>query len=430
MKRILLLLACLATLTGVFAQTPFKGRIVDEQGQPFPYVNVVLLSLPDSAYVAGAVSGDDGCFSLPASTRGRLLRASFIGYTTLYKEVAGADIGTLALQLDAQMLGEVTVRANLPKVRLKGDAQVTTVQGSVLERAGTGNDLLNRIPGLSADEGAVSVFGSGSAEGVPSSRGVLADTAKHTHVVEYNDAQAMADLLERDRDIACVIMEPVLGNVGVIPPQKGYLEEVRRITEENDVVLIFDEVITGFRVSSGGAQKRYGVTPDMTTMAKIVGGGFPAGAFMGRREIMENIAPEGPVYVAGTFAGNPISATAGLAQIDVMCSDDNYAKLERTTQSVVSTIRDSMQDAGVRGCVNSVASMFAVFFGPEEVTNGTQAETVDRAMFDRMFRYMLAHGVYLPPSALEDDFMSVAHDEEAVAQLEEAFKGFFSEVKG
>ena len=164
MKRILLLLACLATLTGVFAQTSFKGRIVDEQGQPFPYVNVVLLSLPDSAYVAGAVSGDDGCFSLPASTRGRLLRASFIGYTTLYKEVAGADIGTLALQLDAQMLGEVTVRANLPKVRLKGDAQVTTVQGSVLEQAGTGNDLLNRIPGLSADEGAVSVFGSGSAE--------------------------------------------------------------------------------------------------------------------------------------------------------------------------------------------------------------------------------------------------------------------------
>ena len=317
-------------------------------------------------------------------------------------------------------------------VRLACSGTEATMHAIRVARGVTGKDNIVKMKGgfHGAHDAALVNAGSGSAEGVPSSRGVLADTAKHTHVVEYNDAQAMADLLEKDRDIACVIMEPVLGNVGVIPPQKGYLEEVRRITEENDVVLIFDEVITGFRVSSGGAQKRYGVTPDMTTMAKIVGGGFPAGAFMGRREIMENIAPEGPVYVAGTFAGNPVSATAGLAQIDVMCSDDNYAKVERATQSVVSTIRDSMQDAGVRGCVNSVASMFAVFFGPEEVTNGTQAETVDRAMFDRMFRYMLAHGVYLPPSALEDDFMSVAHDEEAVAQLEEAFKGFFSEVKG
>lgn len=164
MKRILLLLACLATLTGIFAQTTVKGRIVDEQGRPFPYVNVVLLSLPDSAYVAGAVSGDDGTFSLPASPRARLLRASFIGYATLYKEVTGADLGTLTLRPDAQTLGEVTVRGNLPQVRLKGDALVTTVQGSVLEKAGTGNDLLNRIPGLSAEEGAVSVFGSGSAE--------------------------------------------------------------------------------------------------------------------------------------------------------------------------------------------------------------------------------------------------------------------------
>ena len=145
---------------------------------------------------------------------------------------------------------------------------------------------------------------------------------------------------------------------------------------------------------------------------------------------MENVAPQGPIYVAGTFAGNPVSAVAGLAQIDLMCSDDNYAKLERRTQSLVAAIRDSMRDSGVKGCVNTVASMFSLFFGPEEVTNGTQAETTDRAMFDRMFRYMLEHGVYLPPSALEVDFMSIAHDDEAVSALEEAFKGFFSEVKG
>ena len=224
-------------------------------------------------------------------------------------------------------------------------------------------------------------------------------------------------------------MEPVLGNVGLVIPSKGYLDEVRKITSENDVVLIFDEVIMGFRASSGGAQKLYGVTPDMTTMAKIIGGGFAGGAFMGKEEIMSNVAPQGPVYAAGTFAGNPVSAAAGLAQIDLMCSDDNYAKIQRRTETLVSSIRESMEDSGISGCVNTLASMFAVYFGPEQVTNGTQAESADRMMFDRMFRYMLEHGVYLPPSALEVDFMSLAHDDETVSKLSEAFKGFFSEVK-
>lgn len=317
-------------------------------------------------------------------------------------------------------------------VRLACSGTEATMHAIRVARGVTGRDNIVKMKGgfHGAHDAALVSAGSGSAEGVPSSKGVLADTAKHTYTVEYNDIQAMSDLLERDKGIACVIMEPILGNVGVVPPQKGYLEDVRKVTRENDVVLIFDEVITGFRASSGGAQKRYGVTPDMTTMAKIVGGGFPAGAFMGRRDIMENIAPQGPVYVAGTFAGNPVSAAAGLAQIDLMCSDDNYSKLESKTQALVSSIRDSMADSGVKGCVNSVASMFSIFFGPEEVTCGSQAERTDRAMFDRMFRYMLAHGVYLPPSALEVDFMSIAHDDEAVAKLDEAFKGFFSEVKG
>ena len=167
----------------------------------------------------------------------------------------------------------------------------------------------------------------------------------------------------------------------------------------------------------------------MTTMGKIVGGGFAAGAFMGKREIMENVAPQGQVYVAGTFAGNPVSATAGLAQIDLMCRNDNYSKLERRTDEVVKTIRDCMADKGIKGCVNSVASMFSIYFGPEQVTNGKEAMGVDREMFDRMFRYMLANGVYLPPSALEDEFMSLAHRDEDVKELQEKFKGFFESVK-
>ena len=316
-------------------------------------------------------------------------------------------------------------------VRLGCSGTEATMHAIRVARGVTGRDDIVKMNGgfHGAHDAALVGAGSGSAGGVPSSKGVLKDVAKHTYTAEYNDAQNMSDLLEGN-EIACVIMEPVMGNVGVVTPEKGYLEEVRKITRENDTVLIFDEVITGFRLSSGGAQKRFGVTPDMTTMAKIIGGGFPAGAFMGKREIMENVAPQGPVYVAGTFAGNPVSAAAGLAQIDLMCTGDNYDKVERRTDRLVKAIRDQMADAKVKGCVNSIASMYSIFFGPEQVTNGTQAMTTDRAMADRMIRYMLAHGVYLPPSALEVSFLSLAHTDEDVDILIDAYEGFFREVKG
>ena len=316
-------------------------------------------------------------------------------------------------------------------VRLGCSGTEATMHAIRVARGVTGRDDIVKMNGgfHGAHDAALVGAGSGSAGGVPSSKGVLKDVAKHTFTAEYNDAQNMSDRLEKN-DIACVIMEPVMGNVGVVTPEKGYLEEVRKITKENDTVLIFDEVITGFRVSSGGAQKRFNVIPDMTTMAKIIGGGFPAGAFMGKREIMENVAPQGPVYVAGTFAGNPVSAAAGLAQIDLMCTGDNYAKVERRTDCLVKAIRDQMADAKVPGCVNSIASMYSIFFGPEQVTNGTQAMTTDRAVADRMIRYMLAQGVYLPPSALEVSFLSLAHTDEDVDRLIDAYEGFFREVKG
>ena len=316
-------------------------------------------------------------------------------------------------------------------VRLGCSGTEATMHAIRVARGVTGRDDIVKMNGgfHGAHDAALVGAGSGSAGGVPSSKGVLKDVAKHTFTAEYNDAQNMSDLLEKN-DIACVIMEPVMGNVGVVTPEKGYLEEVRKITKEHDTVLIFDEVITGFRVSSGGAQKRFNVIPDMTTMAKIIGGGFPAGAFMGKREIMENVAPQGPVYVAGTFAGNPVSAAAGLAQIDLMCTGDNYAKVERRTDRLVKAIRDQMVDARVPGCVNSIASMYSIFFGPEQVTNGTQAMTTDRAVADRMIRYMLAQGVYLPPSALEVSFLSLAHTDEDVDRLIDAYEGFFREVKG
>ena len=315
-------------------------------------------------------------------------------------------------------------------VRLSCSGTEATMHAIRVARAFTGkNGIVKMNGGFHGAHDAVLVkAGSGSAEGTPSSAGVPKGATMYTRTAEYNDIESLSDILDSSDDIACVIMEPVLGNVGVVPPEKGYLEEVRRITEEKGVVLIFDEVITGFRVSGGGAQKRYGVTPDMTTMGKIIGGGFPAGAFAGKREIMEMVAPQGPAYVAGTFAGNPISAAAGLAQIDLLARGDAYRDLERSSDRLVSHIRDAMADSHVKGCVNSVGSMFSVYFGPEEVRNGTDAQLADREMFGRMFRYMLEHGIYLAPSALEDCFMSTAHDEEAVEALEEAFSGFIGTV--
>jgi len=315
-------------------------------------------------------------------------------------------------------------------VRLSCSGTEATMHAIRVARGFTGRDDIIKMNGgfHGAHDAALVAAGSGSAGGVPSSKGVLADVAKHTFTAQYNDIQSMSDLLDK-QDIACVIMEPIMGNVGVVTPEKGYLEEVRKVTKEHDTVLIFDEVITGFRASSGGAQLRYGVTPDMTTMGKIIGGGFAAGAFMGRKEIMENVAPQGGIYAAGTFAGNPVSAAAGLAQIDLMCRNDNYGKLEKRTERLVTTIRDCMADSRVKGCVNSVASMFSVFFGIDRATTGTEAMAADREMYDRMFRYMLEHGVYLPPSALEVDFMSLAHRGEDITVLEEGFKGFFESVK-
>ena len=311
-------------------------------------------------------------------------------------------------------------------VRLANSGTEATMHAIRTARGFSGRDVVAKIDGgfHGAHDAVLVSAGSGSAESTPSSAGVPADAVRNTRVVPYNDAQALSDMLESEPGIGVLIMEPVMGNVGVVPPEKGYLEDVRRITRENEVVLIFDEVITGFRVSAGGAQALYGVAPDMTTMGKIIGGGFPAGAFAGRREIMETVAPEGPVYVAGTFAGNPVTAAAGSAQIDVMRRDGVYRDLGRRSDSLVSAIRDAFADTGVSGCVNSVGSMFSVYFGVVEVRNADDARRTDRAMFGRMFRYMLDKGIYLAPSALEDCFMSTAHDDEDVRILSEAFRGF------
>lgn len=313
-------------------------------------------------------------------------------------------------------------------VRLAVSGTEATMHAIRLARGFTGRDGVIKMNGgfHGAHDAMLVAAGSGSAQGVPGSAGVPADAAKNTYTVEYNDPEMMSSLIESNKDIACVIMEPVLGNVGVVPPKKGYLEEVRKITKENDVVLIFDEVITGCRLSEGGAQKYYSVKPDLTTMGKVIGGGFPAGAFGGRKELMENVAPVGKVYAAGTFSGNPVSAAAGLAQIEYMMEESRYDRLNARTASLVKALNDIMKDRKAGGCVQSVGSMFSIYFGSGSVSNGADAQKVDRAMFDKLFRHMLAHGVYLPPSALEVEFMSAMHRDKEIKTITEAFDKFFA----
>jgi glutamate-1-semialdehyde 2,1-aminomutase len=257
----------------------------------------------------------------------------------------------------------------------------------------------------------------------PGSEGVPRDAVKNTFIAEYNDIEGLVEVIDSERP-ACVIMEPVMGNMGVIPPGKGYLQEVRNVTKETGTVLIFDEVITGFRLTSGGAQEYYGVTPDMTTCAKIMGGGLPGSAFMGKREIMEKVAPSGKVYAAGTYAGNPISAAAGMAQINYMSKGIRYTELNGRSDTLRKALSDMLEDSKVKGCVNGVGSMMTVFFGTESVANGSQAAKADREMFGRLFRHMLGNGIYLAPSALEDWFVSAAHSSEDIAATAEAFGSF------
>lgn len=309
-------------------------------------------------------------------------------------------------------------------VRLACSGAEATMHAIRAARGFTGRDGIVKMNGgyHGAHDSVLAERGEGY-HSLPDSEGVPKDVTKNTFIAEYNDIEGLVEVIDAEKP-ACVIMEPVMGNVGVIPPEKGYLQEVRRVTKETGTVLIFDEVITGFRLTSGGAQELYGVTPDMTTCAKIMGGGFSGSAFMGRREIMEKIAPSGKVYAAGTYAGNPISAVAGMAQINYMSKGIMYMDLNRRSEMLRKGLSDLLEDSKVKGCVNGVGSMMTIYFGVESVTNGSEALSTERDTFGRLFRHMLGKGIYLAPSALEDWFVSAAHSSEDITATIEAFDLF------
>ncbi|HZY61792.1 MAG TPA: glutamate-1-semialdehyde 2,1-aminomutase [Edaphobacter sp.] len=268
--------------------------------------------------------------------------------------------------------------------------------------------------------------GSGVATlGIPGSAGVPAETVQHTLALPFNNLAAVRAAFEaRPKEIACVIVEPVVGNAGTIPPAEGYLEGLRVLTKEFGALLILDEVMTGFRLSLGGAQQLYRITPDLTTLGKIVGGGLPCAAFGGRADVMEYLAPLGPVYQAGTLSGNPLAMAAGIATLQELIAkrDTVYPALEKTTAVIADGVAELGQSAGVPLTVNRVGSMFTWFFTPDAVTDFASASASDTAAFGRFHRAMLDAGIWLPPSQFEAAFVSSAHGQAEVEKTLEAAK--------
>jgi len=259
--------------------------------------------------------------------------------------------------------------------------------------------------------------------GAPTSLGVPEDTARNTIILPFNNIESFEKAVEQNKDeVAAVIIEPIIGNAGVIPPKDGYLKEVRRITEENEIVLIFDEVITGFRLALGGAQEYYHVTPDLATLGKILGGGFPIGAFGGRREIMELISPLGKVYQAGTFSGNPISMTAGLITLKTLVKQRNYIykRLKSMGEEIKKGLLDTVRVSKIQAQVNLVESMFQIFFTDKPVIDYAAAQRADKNKFMRYWRELLRQGVFIPPSQFETCFLSSTHTDKDVTKTLQA----------
>jgi len=327
----------------------------------------------------------------------------------------------LEIELATEIIGAFP---SIERVRLTSSGTEAAMSAIRLARGFTGRDRIVKFEGCyhGHSDGLLVKAGSGLATfGTPDSAGVPADVARNTIVVPYNDLSALEEVFEKQgREIACVTIEPVAGNMGCVPPNPGYLEAVREITARYDALLIFDEVITGLRVAYGGAQELYGVKPDLTCLGKIIGGGLPVGAFGGRADIMQKLAPLGPVYQAGTLSGNPLAVTAGLAVMKLLRESPPYAELERRSATLERGLRDAAAEAGISSRINRVGSMLTAFFIDGPVTDWLSAKKSDTDRYGAYFRAMLDEGVYLAPSQFECAFVSMAHTDQLIEGTIEA----------
>ncbi len=305
-------------------------------------------------------------------------------------------------------------------LRMVSSGTEATMSAIRLARGFTGRDKILKFEGCyhgHADSLLVKAGSGALTMGVPNSPGIPEDFAKHTLTVSYNNLEQVKEIFTKYADeIACIIVEPVAGNMNCIPPVKGFLEGLREVCDQYSSVLIFDEVMTGFRVALGGAQAHYNIKPDLTTLGKVIGGGMPVGAFGGKQQIMDYIAPVGPVYQAGTLSGNPIAMAAGLASLTELAQGDKHQQLTAATKKLAIGLKAAAERNNISLSINYVGAMFGFFFteDKETITSYEQATECDGEMFKRFFHLMLDEGVYLAPSAFETGFLSTAHSDEII----------------
>jgi len=343
------------------------------------------------------------------------------------RSVAGSCMSFGAPHEGEILLAEAVLQAmpNIELLRFVNSGTEATMSALRLARGATDRPLIVKFEGCY--HGHVDYMlvkaGSGMATfSLPDSAGVPDDIARTTLTLPLNDLSAVESLFEKyGTQIAALIIEPVVGNMGVIPPEPGFLNGLKAITEQHSALFVLDEVMTGFRVSHGGACALYDVKPDLVCLGKVIGGGLPVGAYGGRRDIMEHIAPLGPVYQAGTLSGNPLAMAAGLATLKLL-TPDAYDHLEKVSRMLQTGLQNSLQNAKVSGVVQRVGSMLSVFFTEEEVRDAGNAAATDRDLYVRVFHRMLEAGVYLPPSPLEAWFISAAHTEQQICQTIEIFE--------
>ena len=322
---------------------------------------------------------------------------------------------------------------SIEKVRMVNSGTEATMSAIRVARGFTGRDKIIKMEGCYHGHGDSFLISAGSGAltfGYPDSPGVTKGTAQDTLIAPYNDLNAVAELIHKNMDeVAGLILEPVVGNMGCVAPKEDYLQGLRELCTKHGIILIFDEVMTGFRLALGGAQELYGVSPDMTTLGKIIGGGLPVGAYGGKKEIMDSVSPAGPIYQAGTLSGNPMAMAAGLAMLRHLKSHPEiYSELDRTTSMLADGIRKANMKAGRDFTINQVGSMFTLFFTDQQVEDFTSAKTSDTTLFAKYFQSMLRQGIYLAPSQYEAMFVSTSIDGLLVEKILDAHRHSLSEL--
>jgi glutamate-1-semialdehyde 2,1-aminomutase len=362
--------------------------------------------------------------------------ASLFGHATpeiVDAATAAAHLGTsfgAPTELEVRLAERIVdALPSVEMVRLVSSGTEAAMSAVRLARGFTGRSLVLKFEGCyHGHSDALLARGAGSGVatlGIPGSPGVTEGAARDTLTAPYNDLAALTEVIrERGTELAAVIVEPVAANMGVVPPEAGFLEGLRELTASVEALLIFDEVITGFRLAYGGAQSVFAIEPDLTVLGKVMGGGFPCAAFGGRLEVMEHLAPLGPVYQAGTLSGNPVAVAAGIAALDLAKERDPYPEMTKTAERLSDGLAEAFGHAGLPQVVNREGSMFSVFFREAPVRSFADAATADHSMFARFHHHMLERGVYLPPSGYELWSLCTAHGDDEVATVLEAAAAF------